>query len=104
MDAQGSVLMNSASICVILLIFANLCFGLEPVLKLGARLITSLDIQFVRSSLDAFLNGEYFDIGSLCVRSDWHESNLRDHRITGRTRSEAVAIAAVVSTLVVRWN
>lgn len=53
---------NSILIYAVLLSLANLRFGLEPVLKIRARLITSLDVEFVRSSLDALFDREHFAI------------------------------------------
>jgi hypothetical protein len=45
---------------------ANFLFGLEPVLQLGARLVTSLDIEFVGSSLNSFFKRKHLDCGFLC--------------------------------------
>jgi len=81
-------MMNSVFICTVLLCLTNFRFGLEPVLKFRARLITSLDVEFVRSSFDAFFDREHFAVGSLCACSHWHESTSGDYSITGRTRAE----------------
>src|SRR5713101_5252313 len=94
--------MNSVFIDAVLLSLTNLCLGLEPVFKLRARLIASLDVEFVRSSLDAFFDREHFTIGGFCACSHWHESTSGDYRITGRTRSEVVAL--VLSIPIMKQN
>ena len=67
--ATSAVLvMSSVFSYTVLLSLTNLRFGLEPVLKFRARLITSLDVEFIRSSLDAFLDREHFAIGPLRVQ------------------------------------
>ena len=67
--ASCVTVMSSVFIYTFLLSLTNLRFGLEPVLKFRARLITSLDVEFVRSSLDAFFDREHFAIGGLCACS-----------------------------------
>ena len=49
------IITSSARLGYLLLCLKHLLFGLEPVVEFRARLITSLDVQFVGSSLDSFL-------------------------------------------------
>src|SRR5713226_2067498 len=72
----------------------NLLFGLEPIVQLRARLITSLDVEFVGSPLDLFFEWKRLDQGFRCTRRRWH---LRVPPATDRTRSKVSCLAASTS-------
>src|SRR5258707_15398902 len=50
----------------------NLLFGLEPIVQLRTRLITPLDVGFVRSSLDSFLEWKGLARGFRRTCGRWH--------------------------------
>ena len=55
---------------------ANFLFGLEPVVEFGAGLIASLNVQFIGSPLDSFVEWQRFDRGFLCMCRCWHGDHL----------------------------
>jgi len=57
------ILAASARFCLddLLLCLKHLFFGLEPVVEFRARLIPSLDVEFVGSSPDSFLEWKRLD-------------------------------------------
>jgi hypothetical protein len=68
-------LILTASACCrldLLLCLKHFFFGLEPVVDFRARLITSLDVEFVGSSPDSFFERKRLDQGFLCTRRHWH--------------------------------
>ena len=56
----------------LLLCLTHLFFGLGPVAEFRTRLTTSLDVEFVGTSVDSFFERKCFDRGLLFARWCWH--------------------------------
>jgi hypothetical protein len=70
-------------------------FGLEPVVKLRARLIAALDVEFVGAVADLFFEWKRFDRGFLCACGCWHGITSGDHGITDGVRSEGPRVPRI---------
>jgi hypothetical protein len=74
----------------------NFLLGLKPVIHVRARLITSLDIEFIGSKLNSFFKGWRLDrrLDGMCWRG--HRAPPAINSITDRCGSEAVFLAATL--------
>ena len=70
------ILTSPARIGFLLLCLKHLFFGLEPVVEFRARLITSLDVEFVGSSPDSFFVRKRLDRGFVGTRRGRHGDHL----------------------------
>jgi hypothetical protein len=78
---MGGAARQSAAAVRLFLCHADLLFGLEPIVELRARLVATLQVEFVGSLPDLFFEGElldstFFARGSPRAESDWSPCNL----------------------------
>jgi hypothetical protein len=67
---------------------ADLLFGLEPVVKLGAGLVAAVDVEFVRSMADSLFERKCLFLAFFCACGCWHEITSDDDGSTAVPQSE----------------